>query len=374
MARNTLREGFTTGTAAAAAAKAAALRLLEGGPLERVEVPLPEKGRLSIPVAETGTEGDGAYALVIKDGGDDPDATHLARIRVSVRLYPGPAGAGEVEIRGGRGVGRVTRPGLPVGVGEAAINPAPRRQIKAAVAEALNGRAGNAACAVVTVEVDDGERIAAGTLNPRLGVVGGISILGTRGTVKPFSHKAYRETIRMAVRAARAQGCPSLGLATGGRSERLLRELRPELPDAAWVQVADFFAFSLREAGGAGFREVMYACFFGKLVKMAQGHPSTHAGRSRIDFRELGAWCAASGVSASAARAVSGANTSREALSIIRREASWSRAVESITARAAWWARSFVGGGPRLTYYVFDFDRSLLGTHEDPGGARGAGP
>jgi len=246
MAQNRLREGFTTGTAAAAAAKAALIMLIQGRSISSIDVPLPREGRLLVPLAHVVTRGDRAEALVIKDGGDDPDVTHRARIRAIVHRVI-TAGQTRVVIRGGSGVGRVTKPGLPVPVGEAAINPAPRRQIEAAILEALE-ETGEHGEIVVTIEVDDGESIALKTLNPRLGILGGISILGTRGTVKPFSNKAYKDTITMSLDVARAQGLSRVALATGGKSERLLRDLRPELPDPSWIQVGDFFAFSLREA------------------------------------------------------------------------------------------------------------------------------
>jgi cobalt-precorrin-5B (C1)-methyltransferase len=238
----TLRHGFTTGTAAAAAAKAAALHLREGRAPDAVDVPLPMGGRMTVAVLETRPEKDGVLAAVVKDGGDDPDATHGAVIRAFVRPVGGPG----IVLHGGQGVGLVTRPGLPVAVGEAAINPAPREQIRQAVAEAgLHG-------ADVEIRVDRGEEIARKTFNPRLGIVGGISILGTRGTVKPFSNAAYQATIRQCLDVMAACGVERPCLTTGGRSERFLRQARPDTPETACVQVADFFFYSMREAGRRG--------------------------------------------------------------------------------------------------------------------------
>jgi cobalt-precorrin-5B (C1)-methyltransferase len=363
MARKRLREGFTTGTAATAAAKAALLALLGRGRHRSVEVPLPREGRLTIPVDRISLRGEEADAEVVKDGGDDPDATHRARIRAVVRLGPREHPA-RVLIDGGTGVGRVTRAGLPVPVGEAAINPAPRLQIEAGIREALK-EAGAEGEVRVLIEVEDGERIARKTLNPRLGIVGGISILGTRGTVKPFSNKAYRDTIAMSLNVARSQGLREVALATGGKSERLLKELQPGLPDTARIQVADFFAFSLREAVKHGMASVHVACFFGKLVKMAQGHPYTHARRSRIDFSDLAAWCGDAGLDPKRIDAVSHANTSREALDVIRQDPASGAVMEEVLKRATCAARAFLGPGPRLAYYLFDFDESLLGTCSD---------
>jgi cobalt-precorrin-5B (C1)-methyltransferase len=364
MARNRLREGFTTGTAATAAAKGALERLITGRGPNEVDVPLPREGRLVIPLESTTLMNDAAEAVVIKDGGDDPDATHRARIRAIVRLLPN-GGPVRVTIRGGAGVGRVTRPGLPVPVGEPAINPAPRRQIEAGVREVL-ARAGREGEVVVTIEVEDGERIARRTLNPRLGIQGGISILGTRGTVKPFSNQAYRDTITMSMDVARSAGLETVALATGGKSERLLREFRPDLPAPACIQVADFFAFSLEEASARGFETVLYTCFFGKLVKMAQGHPYTHARKSRIDFQELASWCASAGMDPERVLAVSRANTSREALEVIREAPEANRLLENAVARAVATARRFLSGDVALVYHLFDFDESLLTTRGHP--------
>ena len=155
-------------------------------------------------------------------------------------------------IEGGTGVGKVTRPGLPVPVGESAINPVPRRQIKEALLECLE-EAGVRSAVSVTVEVANGEKIAKKTLNPRLGIIGGVSILGTRGTVKPFSNKAYKDTITMSMDVAKAEGLNAIVLSTGGRSERFLKELLPDFPETAFIQVADFFSFSFKEAAKRGF-------------------------------------------------------------------------------------------------------------------------
>ena len=169
----------------------------------------------------------------------------------------------------------------------------------------------------------------------------------------------------MSLDVARSQGLREVALATGGKSERLLKELRPGLPDTARIQVADFFAFSLREAVKHGMESVHVACFFGKLVKMAQGHPYTHARRSRIDFSDLAAWCENAGLDPERLSVVSRANTSREALGVIRQDPASGAVMEEVLKRAAGAARAFLGPGPRLAYYLFDFDESLLGTWSD---------
>lgn len=353
-----LREGFTTGTAAAAAAKAAALFLLTGTRAQSMDTPLPPGGRLVVPVDAISPEGRRtARARVIKDGGDDPDATHAQAIEALVELLPGQACP--PIILGGKGVGTVTLPGLPVPPGQPAINPEPRKQIAAAVAEALAAH-GFQGSARVTVEVPKGEAIAQQTMNPRLGIRGGISILGTRGTVKPFSHESYAASIRQALDVARAQGATHVGLTTGGRTEGLLRADLPHLPETSFVQFADFFALALSEAGVRGFAAVSVGCYFGKLVKMAMGFAYTHAKDTRIDFARLARWCAEAGLDPERAGIAAGAITARHVLEIILEDPAKDAIVGSIARKALAAARKFAGPGPRLGYRVYGFDGTAL--------------
>lgn len=355
----TLRHGFTTGTAAAAAAKAACLSLLGRPVPECIDVPLPVGERLTIPIHEIRPDGGGVLAAVVKDGGDDPDATHKAVIRAWVGQRADKNG---IELRGGPGVGRVTKPGLPVAVGEAAINPAPRAQILQAVAEALDGRELGL---TVEIRVDDGERLAQKTFNPRLGIVGGISILGTRGTVKPFSHAAYQATISQSLDVMRATGLDCPCLTTGGRSERFLRQLHPRISETACVQVADFFAFSMREVGRRGFSRMLWAVFFGKLVKQAQGRPSTHAHKTRVDLAELADWCSACGLDAALCARVAKANTALHALEEISGHPRQTELFAYIVNRATQFARHFAGVSLRVDYVLFDFSGRPLFATED---------
>ncbi|WP_461209709.1 cobalt-precorrin-5B (C(1))-methyltransferase [Desulfocurvus sp. DL9XJH121] len=354
-----LREGFTTGTAAAAAAKAATLLLLAGSAPEHVDTPLPPGGRLPVPLDRAELKGPrAARGRVVKDAGDDPDVTHGHAVEALVELDPHGA-PGEIIVRGGRGVGRVTLPGLPVPPGEAAINPAPRQQIRAAVAEAL-ARENYAGAARVTVEIPDGEALAERTMNPRLGIKGGLSILGTRGTVKPFSHESYAASIRQALDVARAQGLAEMGLATGGRTEALLRADMPHLPPVAFTQFADFFSLALSEAAARGFESLTVGCYFGKLVKMAQSFPYTHAKDTRIDFALLARWFADAGLAPSCAARAAEANTARHALEIAWDDPAKDVMLELVTDKALKSARNFAGPGPRLDYRVYGFDGSPL--------------
>lgn len=331
--KHTLRTGFTTGSAAAAGAKAAALVLGGQDIPQQVEIPLPNGERMRIPIQECVRGEGGISCTVIKDGGDDPDATHLAMISAAV-VHTFEACDQEVlHILGGEGVGVVTKPGLPVDVGQAAINPAPREQIRRAVTEAMQAT-GLCGPLQVTVSVADGETIAKKTFNPRLGIVGGISILGTRGTVRPYSHQAYRDTITACLDAAQAQNVSWVALCTGGRSERYLRRLHPKLPETGCILVADFLAFSLQQATQRDFTRITYACFFGKLVKAALGHPYTHAKECSIDFPALASWCRESGLPLSEVQQIRQCNTARQALGIIRSGPQSRPVIHAVAAKA----------------------------------------
>jgi len=353
-----LREGFTTGTAAAGAAKAAAWLLLTGQVPETVDTPLPGGGRLTLPVAAAGLAAGEAFATVVKDGGDDPDATHGAHLVCRVTRFSGGE-PGSVAVAGGRGVGRVTLPGLSVPVGQPAINPAPMGQIRAAVREAVRAAGQDAALAVV-VEVPDGESLARQTMNPRLGIVGGISILGVSGIVRPFSHAAWKASIALAMDVARSLGHDTIGLATGRRSEALLAGRFPELPETALIEVADYFAFSLVQAAGRGFARLIQATFVGKLAKMAQGLANTHAHRTATDFSALAERCRQAGWPESLACEASRATTARHVFALAP-DAPSRAALAAILAREALAVmRRFAGPAPELSLVVFDFDGSVL--------------
>jgi cobalt-precorrin-5B (C1)-methyltransferase len=296
--------------------------------------------------------------LVIKDAGDDPDATNRARISCLAVIDPSIPGG--LHIEGGRGVGRVTLPGLPVPVGQAAINPVPRDQIGQAAREAI-AEAGYAGSASLLVEVEDGEAMAAKTLNPRLGIVGGISILGTQGIVKPFSLDAWKATIDSGLDVARAAGLTVAAFSTGRRSERLLMARRPEVPGLAFVQAADFFAYSLQKAAGLGFSEIVWGCFFGKLVKMAQGLAYTHAHEAPTDFGLLAKLAGESGADEGVCRELLTANTARHALELIPEGVVRKNLVERTVRRALNAAQAQVGPGPRLGICCFGFDETVLG-------------
>jgi cobalt-precorrin-5B (C1)-methyltransferase len=316
--QRSLRTGFSTGTAAAGAVTAALLALGERSAPASLEVPLPGGGFLTVPLhgqTLTSSVGEGR---VIKDAGDDPDVTHGALIGARLRVLNAAAPAGEVSFRQGAGVGLVTKPGLPVLPGEPAINPVPRKIIRKVVNQWWPQLFPNRPLRLeVEIFVPDGEELARRTLNPRLGILGGISILGTTGLVKPFSHQAYRATIAAALKVARAVGLGQVVFSTGGKSEALAQMLLPDQPSEGLVQMGDFVHFAVRLAGRMGFRKITVAAFFGKAMKIAQGLGHTHASRGEVDLELLAAWTQALTGSAALAGMVTRANTARGALELL---------------------------------------------------------
>ncbi|MDR2368911.1 MAG: cobalt-precorrin-5B (C(1))-methyltransferase [Deltaproteobacteria bacterium] len=351
-----LRWGFSTGAAATAAALAAALTLKNGRPPDGVLIALPQGRNLSVRIDEASFCGDGgAKATVVKDGGDDPDVTNGARISVVVR----PARGAGLTIEGGAGVGRVTRPGLVLPVGEWAVNPVPRAMMAKNLAPFLDGQG-----LVATVSIENGERLALKTLNPRLGIVGGLSVLGTTGLVKPFSHQAYVATIDSALSVARATGAREVVLSTGGRSEGLARLARPDLPEEAFVQIADFFRAGLALSVRHGFGTIGLAGFFGKAVKQAANFPYTHAHSNDMDLTMLAGWL--EGLGDEARGLVAAAPTALAALGILKERGALGL-VPIVAKRVLASARGFAGPGPRLWVTVFDFDGTVLAHECCPG-------
>jgi cobalt-precorrin-5B (C1)-methyltransferase len=266
---SSLRSGFTTGTCAAAAAKAAAL-LLRGEPsVTEVEIGLPDGERVRFPVVWSQTGAGNAQAAVRKDAGDDPDITHQAVVKARVAWKEG----GGIEFQAGEGVGTVTKPGLAIPPGEAAINPVPRQMIRASVRE-VTDRAVR-----VTVSIPDGEALAAKTFNPKLGVRGGLSILGTTGRVRPFSCPALQESLRCALQVALALGLKDLAFVPGHIGEKAAHRhfaLRPEQV----IEVSNEWGYMLGQAAREQVPRLLVLGHPGKLVKLAEKQWDTHSGRS----------------------------------------------------------------------------------------------
>ncbi|MDR3557721.1 MAG: cobalt-precorrin-5B (C(1))-methyltransferase CbiD [Syntrophobacteraceae bacterium] len=414
-----LRSGFSSGTAATAAAVAALRCLISGASADTIAVRLPSGVYLAVPVARCTVHDGTAWASVIKDGGDDPDVTNGAEIRAGVTLWGHPDSKPAQELKrreivllAGRGIGTVTKPGLPALPGEPAINPVPRqmlaenitlellRSVKSEFEEALRktsspgqrrqaqgGISGEVEAAagksalrlplheaandsrvfdpphdfsiMVEIEAPKGEELARRTLNPRLGIIGGISILGTTGLVRPFSHEAYEQTIQAALSVAASNRCDTAVLSTGGKSERFARQRFPELPSEAFVQIADFFSFAVRESVRLGFAGIIHSIFFGKAVKMAMGHPYTHAHSAPMDLEFLALLARSLGHDDELCAKLAVANTARHALDIIADRGSRD-IIESVARKAAEQSASLAGGASRIRLLLFDYDGKLL--------------
>ena len=278
-----LRRGWTTGACATAATKAALTALLKGDFPDPVSITLPKGETPSFALNGFELGAKTATASIVKDAGDDPDVTHLAEI-VSTVCF-GTPGSG-IVFAAGPGVGTITREGLPLAPGEPAINPVPRRMMRE-VAEALCRQHGRPADLRIEIAVTDGERLAQKTWNPRLGILGGLSILGTTGIVHPFSCSAWIHSIHRGIDVARAAGLTHVIGATGSSSEDAARLLYPELPDIAWLDMGDFAGGLLKYLRNHPVRRLTIAGGFAKLTKLAQGAMDLHSGRSQVEMAYL---------------------------------------------------------------------------------------
>ncbi|MHB2023078.1 MAG: cobalt-precorrin-5B (C(1))-methyltransferase [Mycobacteriales bacterium] len=304
--KRALRTGWTTGTCSAAAAKAATIALATGATPADVDTPLPTGARVVLPVASYDLAEDRASAVVVKDAGDDPDVTNGAHLTATVAWRDRPG----LDLDGGVGVGVVTKPGLGLPVGGPAINDHPRAQIADAVGEAIDLKSRGVR---VVISVPEGERMARKTTNARLGILGGISILGTTGIVRPFSTESWRASVVQAIDVMAAQGEATLVLSTGARTESAAMRLRPDLPQVCFVEVGDFTGAAIRRAVERGLRDVLFVGMVGKLTKLAAGVLMTHYTRSKVDTEILAAITRQVSTDEELVAAVGAANTARHA-------------------------------------------------------------
>ena len=349
-----LRRGWTTGACAAAAARAAYEALLTGRFPDPVTIALP--GGLA-PAFALATErlGEGvASAGIVKDAGDDPDVTHGALIEASLR--PGVPGSG-ITFRAGKGVGTVTLPGLPLAVGEPAINPGPRAMIRDNLAAAAR-ELGGSADMIVEISVPAGEMLAEKTWNPRLGILGGISILGTTGVVIPYSCSAWIQSIRMGVDVALADGQTHLAACTGRTSERAVRRLHG-LPEIAVIAMGDFAGGLLKTVRRRPVPRLTVAGGFAKVSKIAEGVMDTHSARSAVDFARLAAILADLGADTDLTARAAGANTAVQVLAMAQKAGLPLADKCAEAARAM--AQEKVGGEVRVDVVVFDSRGNLVG-------------
>ena len=350
-----LRRGWTTGACATAAAKAAYQALVTGVFPDPVAITLPRGAQPCFALAVSRTDEHSATAGIVKDAGDDPDVTHGALVLATVRA--GAPGSG-VAFRAGEGVGTITRPGLPLPPGEPAINPAPRDMIRAAIAEvaAATGAPGDVE---VTIAIPGGEQMAARTMNARLGIIGGLSILGTTGIVVPYSCSAWIHSILSGIDVARAAGLVHIAGATGAASEAAVQKLHG-LPEIALIDMGDFVGGMLKYLRRHPVPRVTVAGGVAKMTKLAQGLLDLHSERGAVDRAALSAFATQAGASPALAQRILAANTAAEVFGLAAAEGV---ALGDVVARAAWQtaARVIAGGDMALEIVLFDRAGMLVG-------------
>jgi len=351
-----LRRGWTTGACAAAAARAAYAALLAGDFPDPVTIRLPGGTWPSFALALKEVSGATARAGIIKDAGDDPDVTHGALIVAEVEAAP--AGAG-ICFRAGPGVGTVTKPGLALGVGEPAINPGPRALIAEMLRETAAEQGRATADAVVTLSIPGGAALATKTLNARLGIVGGLSILGTTGIVIPFSCSAWLHSIHRGIDVARAMGCAHLAASTGSVSERAVQRLYA-LPEEALIDMGDFAGATLKYLRRHPVPRLTLAGGFGKLAKLAQGALDLHSGKSRVDIAALAQELGALGAPAAVIHAAEGASGAGEVLVAASPQFAAPLA-DRIAAQARQVALATLAGEIAVDVAIFDRQGELIG-------------
>ena len=302
------RKGYTTGACSAAAARAATIGLLTGHVPEQIESLLPNGQRVTFTVTDGCCDDTHGHAVVIKDAGDDPDCTNKAHLTADIELLPDQAN--QIILAGGSGVGTITMRGLGLEVGGPAINPVPRKNITANIQEVASKLLQQQGIKV-TISVPDGEKMAKKTLNDRLGIINGISILGTTGIVHPYSTAAFRASVVQGVEVAANQGLDTVVLTTGGRTEKFtLREL-PQLEPACFVQMGDFLGPALDAAEISNIKHIIIGGMVGKLTKIAQGEVITHARRNPVNTQLLADMAATVGANKEICQAISEGETAR---------------------------------------------------------------
>ncbi|MFQ5984025.1 MAG: cobalt-precorrin-5B (C(1))-methyltransferase [Alphaproteobacteria bacterium] len=349
-----LRKGWSTGACAAAATRAAYAALLTGRFPDPVTITLPRGQRPSFPLARAELGPDFAVAAIVKDAGDDPDVTHGAL--VVARVERGSPESG-VNVRAGEGVGTVTRPGLPVKVGEPAINPVPRRMMREAVAE-MAAEHGDPGDVTITVSIPGGEELAKRTWNPRLGIMGGLSILGTTGVVIPYSCSSWIASIHQGIDVARALGITHVAGATGSTSEAAVRRLHG-LEEAALLDMGDFVGGMLKYLRDHPVPRLTIAGGFGKMSKLAVGHLDLHSSRSQVDFAALAGMLEELGAGPGLVKRARAAHGAGEVL-VLAKDADLALG-DVVAGRARDVALATLAGGIDVDVAVFDRAGKLVG-------------
>jgi cobalt-precorrin-5B (C1)-methyltransferase len=336
-----LRKGWTTGACATAAAKAAFTALITGEFPDSIDILLPRGQRPFFALAQTELKEDYAFASVVKDAGDDPDVTHGALICVHVRLLA--AGSG-IVFKAGKGVGTITKAGLPLTIGEPAINPIPREMMQTAIAETAqkHGVSGDVS---IEISVVNGEQIALKTMNPRLGILGGISILGTTGIVIPFSCSAWIHSIYYGIDVARAQGLTHIAGATGRTSELAIQKLY-NFPESALIDMGDFVGGMLKYLRKNPVEKITIAGGFGKMCKLAQGLIDLHSRAGSVDLDFL--------ANLAGIEEIKHANTAKHALEIA---SAHNFNLPEIIAAKAWQTAAKTLNNPDIELEIVIFNR-----------------
>jgi cobalt-precorrin-5B (C1)-methyltransferase len=356
--KGALRRGWTTGACATAAVRAACEALLTGRFPDPVAIRLPRGERPSFPLARAERDGPRATAGIVKDAGDDPDVTDGALILATVEA--GPEGCG-VTFRAGEGVGTVTRPGLALAVGEPAINPAPRRMMEDAVAEAVTdcgAENGGLRDVIITISIPGGAALAEKTTNGRLGIVGGLSILGTTGIVIPYSCSSWIHSIQRGIDVARAAGLTHVAAATGRTSERAVQRLYG-LDEVALIDMGDFVGATLKYLRKHPVERLTLAGGLAKISKLAAGNLDLHSSRSRVDTRALARTLEELGAAGGVAAAARAASSAGEVLALAQSHRL--PLGDRVAARAREVVLAALGGGTAADVVVFDRAGRLLG-------------
>lgn len=351
-----LKYGITTGATAAAAAKAAVIALVKE-PVDRVVIPTPIGLRFEVPVKSSKKLAkDTAEAVVVKDAGEDIDATDKLEITATVKLTDD----GKVTIKSGRGIGKVTKPGLQVPIGEGAINPVPRSMITAAVKEVLPVGKG----VEVTISAPQGEIIAKKTMNAKLGIVNGVSILGTTGVVKPLSLEACRRSLVPQIDVALARGYKRIFFVPGNIGERIAKQ-QFNAPEDAIVQTGDFVGYMLDKALEKGVKEILLLGHSGKLVKLAANIFNTHHKVGDARNEVIASYAGAVGADTKTINALLAANTSDEASEILKQVNLLEAAYERIARRVNQRVSDRVENKIKISVVIVSMDGKVLGMDEN---------
>lgn len=356
--KKALRSGYTTGACAAAAAKAAVYQLIYQQPIQEIDILLPIGDRVQFPLFCTDYASGEALASVIKDAGDDPDCTHGLEIQCIARWQSSP----DIVVRGGRGVAKVTLPGLELAVGESAINPVPRQnilQMAYSVWDSAPQALKQAAGISLEIIVPKGEEAAQETINQRLGLIGGISILGTRGTVIPYSTSAFSASVRQAIQIAQANVHREVILTTGSRSEKAAQLLFPQIDAMTLIQAGDFVGVGLRAAKRYNMQRVKLVVMMGKMAKMVSGHFMTHVSGRAIDFTYLAQLAQEFALDETLCNEIKNANTGRHVLTLLKmhqRLDFLAQLCQKVKANAQYYVKDAL----QVDVFLIDFDGSLL--------------